>query len=280
MKIIDTNNNTTAALGNLLSAGIGTVIRYIAAGLVGNEKVIKPAEARAIAKAGMRLGLVYEIGGKPSGSAIGKRDGDFSRSYAPTVGAPQGSVIWYAVDYDAGPLDYPGIKSAFLAFKAALGGYYLLGCYASGYIADRLTEDGAIDKIAGVPLIWLTDSMGFRGSRVSAGAGRYVLLQGLPRRTATLDTDPDALNARLADVKIDYVGDFVPVLSTGTSPTIEGSMAWVQTQLNAKTNAGLDVDGVNGPMTIRAVEKFQRDSHIEDDGIVGPDTIDAIKGLA
>jgi len=282
MGIIDTNHNITPHLNALKVAGIDKVIRYIAAGLVGNEKVIKPAEAMAMAAAGIELGLVYEIGGRPSGSAVGARDGNFAAAYAPTVGAPAGAVIWYTMDYDAGPGDYPGALAAFRAFKKACNDAgYKIGCYASGYISDRLAEDGAIDTIGGVPLIWLTDSLGFRGSRASKAAGRYVLLQGLPRITAGIDTDPNWLNAKLADAKMDYVGTFLPWAGKVPAPQDEvGSIAWVQNQLNLKAGAHLDVDGVNGPMTIKAVENFQHDHGLQVDGVVGPMTISALQGLA
>src|SRR5215467_402475 len=124
--ILDTNRNTFGHYDALIAAGVKTVIRYIAAGLEHEEKVIKQGEAHAIAQAGLRLGLVYEIGGRPSGTDVGRRDGAYSRQYAPIVGAPaDGSVIiWYTVDYDAGPSNYIGIEAAFAAFKDALGGQF------------------------------------------------------------------------------------------------------------------------------------------------------------
>lgn len=201
--ILDTNRNTFGHYDALKAAGVKTVIRYIAAGLTGEEKVIKPGEAHAIADAGLRLGLVYEIGGKPSGTLVGQRDGAFALNYAPTVGAPPGAIIWYTVDYDAGPNDLPGIKAAFAAFKAALNGKYRVGAYASGWVCGVLKADGLIDAR------WLTDSMGFRGSRQAAAAGDYELLQALPHTIAGLDTDPDAEHIGV-DGKTADIGDFVP----------------------------------------------------------------------
>jgi hypothetical protein len=40
-----------------------------------------------------------------------------AHSYAPTVGAPDGAIPWYMVDYDAGPNDMQGIIDAFKAFR-------------------------------------------------------------------------------------------------------------------------------------------------------------------
>jgi peptidoglycan hydrolase-like protein with peptidoglycan-binding domain len=276
--IIDTNHNTTSKLSALKSAGVDTLIRYVAAGLVGREKVIKPAEARAIAEHGMKLGTVYEIAGRPSGTAIGRRDGEFTADYLPTVGVIDGCATWYTVDYDADSSDYPGIASACRAFKKALEGRYKMGIYSSGYIADRLVEDGILDSIGGQPLIWLTDSLGFRGTRASIAGGRYVMIQGLPRITTSLDTDPNWINNKLADSKIDYIGVCIPRVPDAQD--VEGSIAWVQKMLNDIDEADLEVDGINGPFTIRAVEKFQESHGLVVDGIVGPITRAALKKAA
>lgn len=208
--ILDTNRNTYGHYDALKAAGVKTVIRYIAAGLEAEEKVIKPGEAHAIADAGLRLGLVYEIGGKPSGTLVGQRDGIYSRNYAPTVGAPEGAIIWYTVDFDAGPDEINGVKSAFLAFKTALQGKYRVGAYASGWVCGQLRALGLCDAR------WLTDSMGFRGSRAAAAAGDYELLQALPQTIAGLDTDPDAAHIGVDGNAAD-IGDFVP-FATITPP--------------------------------------------------------------
>lgn len=288
MTVIDTNHNVTNHLKALKEAGVTTVIRYIAAGLVSDEKVIKPAEALAMAVAGMRLSLVYEISGRPSGAAVGRRDGQFALDYAKTLGAPQDSVIWYTGDYDAQASNYPGIAAAFKAFKTALRGYYRVGCYASGYISDRLAHDGLIDSVldapadpmGGAPLIWLTDSVGFAGTRSSIAGGRYIYLQGLPRLTAGLDTDPDKLNARITQANVQDIGDFVSTLDPHDPNVIPasvvGSLSWVQNRLNVVDGAHLDVDGVNGPFTIKSIEKFQREHGLLVDGNAGKDTVSAL----
>lgn len=208
--ILDTNRNTYGHYDALKAAGVKTVIRYIAAGLTAEEKVIKPGEAKAIADAGLRLGLVYEIGGKPSGPSVGARDGQFALAYAPTVGAPAGAIIWYTVDYDAGLADLSGIVLAFQAFRSALQGKYRVGAYASGWVCAQLKARGLIDAR------WLTDSMGFRGSRDAKAAGDYELIQALPANIAGLDTDPDTahvdVNGNVADI-----GDFVPFADVATA---------------------------------------------------------------
>jgi hypothetical protein len=206
--IIDTNRNTFTRLPALKAAGVTTIIRYIAAGLTGEEKVIKPGEARAIAEAGMRLGLVYEIGGKPSGAQVGQRDGTFAHSYAPTVGAPDGAMIWYTVDYDAGPNDMPGIIEAFKAFKSAVSPKFRVGCYGSGYVCSKLKAAGLIDGR------WLTDSLGFSGTHSALAAGEYEMVQALPKNVAGMDADANTLRQPGIDI-----GDFVPFASVAVAQT-------------------------------------------------------------
>jgi len=44
---------------------------------------------------------------------------------------------------------------------------------------------------------------------------------------------------------------------------------WVQSSLNTLMNAGLQVDGIMGPLTIEAVKRYQQRSGLEPDGWVG-----------
>jgi Rv2525c-like, glycoside hydrolase-like domain/Putative peptidoglycan binding domain len=270
MTILDTNRNTVGHLTRLKRLGVKTIIRYIAAGLTRNEKVVKPGEASAIGAAGMKLGLVYEIGGKPNGTYVGRRDGDFALQYAKTVGAPRDAVIWYAVDYDATASQMPGIMAAFAAFKDSLGGYYRVGAYASGFVCDRLYGAGLISHR------WLTMSMGFNGTRAAYAAGRWELLQRLEKMQAGLDTDPDVARVDKNGNDVD-IGDFTPDLPDPSE--VVGSVAWQQRVLNELDQAGLDVDGVMGPMTIRAIENFQRKHDLDVDGVVGRHTIAVIENL-
>jgi peptidoglycan hydrolase-like protein with peptidoglycan-binding domain len=68
-----------------------------------------------------------------------------------------------------------------------------------------------------------------------------------------------------------------PASASTTAPYIrEGSsgigVLCVQIALNFFDNAGLTVDGIDGPATTRAVKNFQAEEHVAVDGIVGPIT--------
>lgn len=270
---IDTNHNVTTKLAALKAMGIDTVIRYIAAGLVADEKVIKPAEARAFAAAGMKLGIVYEIDGTPSGDAVGRRDGEFVRSYMPTIGAPDGAIVIYTVDYDPTPAQMKGVIAAFYAFKVALGGKYRVGCYGSGYCCDTLFNLGLI------MFRMITCSMGFRGSRESIAAGRCEMVQKLPQGILGLDTDPDVVTPGAVAC------GFIPNLAapsapdTAWPPNDPTAVEWLQASLNHQ-GAKLDIDGGYGSATKAAVIAFQLAHDLTADGKAGPATVAALKGLA
>lgn len=204
-KILDTNRNTFGHYDALKAAGVTTVIRYLAAGLEGHEKVIKQGEAHAIADAGLRLDLVYETDGRPNGAAVGARDGAAAKIQAIAVGAPQDgtAIIWYTDDQDRPENEMAGLIAAIKAFAAALGTGFRVGIYGSGAVCDELWN---LKLVAGR---WITDSHGFRGSRASIAAGRYEMLQALPATIAGLDTDPDAAHIGVDGMAAD-IGDFVP----------------------------------------------------------------------
>lgn len=68
-----------------------------------------------------------------------------------------------------------------------------------------------------------------------------------------------------------------PASASTTAPYIrEGSqgvgVVCVQIALNFFDNAGLTVDGIDGPKTTQAVEAFQKIERTAQDGIVGPIT--------
>jgi Domain of unknown function (DUF1906) len=195
IKIIDTNNETTQRLSQLRARGIECVIRYVST----------PAEAKAIAGAGLKLALVYETWGGVNNfshndinAASGQRDGDFARGYAPTVGAPDNAIIYFAIDTDCTASQYAQlVKPYLIAAKAALQGKYRIGVYACGFVCDRALQEHLVDAT------WLTQSMGFNGSRAFRDSGRWTLLQGPETALEGLSIDSNEANG-------DDYGAFVP----------------------------------------------------------------------
>lgn len=213
--IMDTPNSVVGHFDRLKAAGFDTVIRYLAPS-AHSWKVVQPAEARAIAAAGFKLALVFEGDGHAHGSDTGQRDGRAALAQARAAGAPKGAVIYYTEDYDPNPAEFPSIIAAFQAFKAALNGQYRVGAYCSGALARELRRAGAIDMTNNattgnnLPLIWITQSLGFRGSRDYLNSGEpFVMFQLLPGRAGGLDEDPDITFHNYLNETVD-IGAFVP----------------------------------------------------------------------
>lgn len=201
-EIIDTNHDVTPHLDALKALGIKTVIRYISPINPLGEKSVKPAEAHAIADAGLRLGLVCEGWGdfahQGINAAAGERDGGCCHDYAVAVGAPEGACIYFAVDVDANPSQIKNlVLPYFQAVQAAFqDGKYRVGVYGSGAVCAAVTDAGL------AVLTWLSCSLGWDGSRDYLASKKWAIRQHVPATIAGIDTDPDEANGD--------IGDFVP----------------------------------------------------------------------
>jgi hypothetical protein len=212
IKIIDTNNETTSRLNELRDQGVECIIRYISTN-TGGSKVVKPAEARAIAAAGLKLALVFEVWGGVNNFAhddidgdSGASHGDFARQWAANVGAPDNAIIWFAIDTDCTAGQYAQrVKPYFRAARAALQGKYRIGVYGCGYVCTQAIADGLVDAT------WLTQSMGFNGSRAFRDSGRWTLLQGPETTLEGLSIDTNEANS-------DDYGAFAPFQVPVTAP--------------------------------------------------------------
>ena len=206
-KIIDTNRDTTKYLNALRAAGVETVIRYYARSM--SSKVIRRAEAQAIAKAGLRLGIVYEGAGDRLSAFspdMGYRDAVFSRSHGGReIEQPAGSAVYFAVDFDASAAEirrailpyFGGVARAF-AERSDLP-VYRVGVYGSGTVCAAVLDAGLAE------FAWLSCSTGWSGYRSFLASGRWTLRQHLPSSIAGLDADANDAKMPTADI-----GDFTP----------------------------------------------------------------------
>lgn len=260
MSIIDTDDDVTYRVQQLKADGIDTVIRYISTSA---WKRVTANEAMVIRAAGLKLGLVYEDDGHPSGSAIGTVNGQFAAAYAKSIGAPTdgSAVISYAFDYDPGPSDLDGAIDAQRAFVATISPSFVPGSYASGWL------NGWLHQVGLTKMRWITQSMGFQGTRAAISQGNYELLQKLPATIEGLDTDPDVMHIANGNI-----GAFVPLLVAGTT-------LWVQIEL-AKFGFQTTPDGISGLQTESAIKAFQVAHGLVADGIAGPNTVSALQGMA
>jgi Domain of unknown function (DUF1906) len=235
-------------IGGLAAAGFNTVGRYVAPGAANAWKIMTPAEAVALAIAGIKVFPIYETNGRPNGAAVGASDGKFAVSYLPKIGLmpSTGVVVMYAEDKDTSAAEMPGVAAAFEAFGKQLPGYGI-GSYGGGYCNAQLAARGLIT------VKWLTQSMGFNGSRAAAAAGDFDMIQRLPADVringSVINIDPDSLLSATTDI-----GARVPW--NGAVPwNAPLSIVSIQLLLD-KAGQSLDVDDVSGSVTKGAIAAF------------------------
>ena len=213
-KVIDTCEDVTSAAVALRSLGVETILGYLNP-LGQTYKVVTPARARAIAKAGLRLGLISEGWGDFTHGSFtevtGVRDAKNALKQAPLLGAPKGITVYFAVDTDATHgqlvvflLDY------FRSIRTTLAGMYNVGVYGSGAVCEALLDA----KLADATM--LAQSTGWLRSREFALTDRWTLKQLLPIRLAGVLCDPVEVQPGKS------VGDFEPeiALSPASAPLV------------------------------------------------------------
>jgi len=201
--IIDTNHRTTASLTRLANAGVTAIIRYYARFTSQPEKRLTRAEAEAILDAGMSIGAVHQAAGDRATAFShdsGVADATSARNYgAKVIGQPEGSAIYFAVDFDATQADVNRrIVPYFRAVQMVMGSAdqlptYRVGAYGSGTVLKTLLDADLVD------FTWLSQSLGFSGSRAFKASNRWTLFQHLPSKVGGLDVDVDELNPAMID---------------------------------------------------------------------------------
>jgi len=125
--IIDVAEDVTAKLPQLKACGVNTIFGYLSSINPNGGKCLTPSRVRAIAAAGMRVGLVHEgwggVGGKGISAADGDRDGRYCRVQASVLGAPKGACVYFACDQDISPAQIAAMAIPYFhAIRAAFAG--------------------------------------------------------------------------------------------------------------------------------------------------------------
>lgn len=219
MAMWDQSNPVSARMLELLRARASveryefSMWRYISR-YEGSWKVITDSEWRALAdfhqemeKAGgfCLVGLIYEDNGTPRSAAQGVSDALETRKWISRLEVPVGGSIMYTDDED-GPIG---------PVMAATGAYFeglRIGGPDSPFIPNRgLYAGGTMVNVAKqrnlIDTRWITQSLGFNGSRTAIAEGEYEIKQLLSAPYAGQDVDPDVLRPGL---KPWDVGAFVP----------------------------------------------------------------------
>jgi Domain of unknown function (DUF1906) len=195
-KGLDTTRDVTAQAGAIKAANYDFVARYLSQS---HWKVISASEATAIAAAGLGLVLIYEDGSTASdyfSFGRGQADANRAAQQASLLSAPTGTVLYFAVDYDASQSDisgtitqyFNGVAGALKSYAAANGTSYPAGVYGSGATCSAITSAG-LAKYG-----WLAQSAGWTGHDTYSD---WSIRQNMPAVVAGLSVDPD-----------DAIGDF------------------------------------------------------------------------
>src|SRR5262245_36405991 len=100
--VIDVSRSCQDKAAMLRASGVQTVARYYSRDTIASSKRLTAVEAQELARAGLRLCIVYEgrFGEKVDNfdKIAGIADGKYARSYAHgSIGQPAGSAIWRPV---------------------------------------------------------------------------------------------------------------------------------------------------------------------------------------
>jgi peptidoglycan hydrolase-like protein with peptidoglycan-binding domain len=194
MTAIDTDGNTYPHIPLLKTRGVTAVGRYYSSR---PRKRLTQPEAAALSDAGIQIFAVFEDRGDPQLSfESGVHDAQIALQQARSVGQPDGSAIYFALEhlpngYDASHL--PGIRNYYHGLKQVLGDEYKLGVYSDGVVCDALLQDGLCDYA------WLSASTSFPGSRSFDRSSRWAIAQ----RNIDIDWMPD-LSIDTNDTKDDF----------------------------------------------------------------------------
>ena len=237
MVVIDTNDNVSGSIPMLKSKGVIAVGRYYSSSA---GKRITRQEANVIAKAGLKLFVVFEDRGDPPlGGDAGTTNAQLALQQAKAIGQPLGSAIYFAMEHlpdGYTDQDIPGIEAYFDQIRSVLQGKYKVGVYSDGLVCDALLSSGLCDYA------WLSASISFEGSKAFYRSGRWSLAQQTP-----LDQDWNGLSVDTNEAKPTF-GEFVP----HSSPAIVSQAAAVQIAKPSPNRLGT---GASGPMP-----SFQRAS--------------------
>ena len=131
----------------LADCGVSFVGRYIVPSKY--SKALTEAEASTILSSGLCILLIYEIDTDRArkGEAQGKIDGESVKALAYEMDVPNGTAIYFAVDYDAPTSDYPAIESYLYAAKKTVYPFKC-GVYGKADLINSVKADCYMQCVA------------------------------------------------------------------------------------------------------------------------------------
>jgi uncharacterized protein (TIGR02594 family) len=179
-QIIDVDSDVSDFASGLANLGVKTVIRYYNNNNTASHptKCLTRPELKAWHDAGLSVAVVFEQRGGAAGDITdltketGTRDAQQALHLATGLEQPEGSAIYFAVDFDfIKSSDLQQITDYFREVRRVLANKYLVGVYGSGMVGRILKTSSLVDHI------WLTASTGFSGTKQALEEGNFTLFQ-------------------------------------------------------------------------------------------------------
>jgi len=263
MKGIDCAFSLTAYASRLPDLGLGFACRYYGGSAA---KDLTPGEAKALSDNGLQIVTVWEsTGDNPDtfDDAHGKMHAQAALVQAWQVGQPDGSTIYFAVDFDATEEQVTnGVLPYFEAVRAVLQPpKFNVGVYGSGAVLNAvraLVEHGWLAQSRG----W-RGTAGFEGHHIQQGSTTQIVLKGM-----SVDTDESLVDdfggwkvGEPAVSQAPQVPAGVPDTQGRSIRPTEAQMAdaikTLQGYLKALGLYSGMLDGIAGPATRAALEAWE-----------------------
>ncbi|MDZ3991942.1 TIGR02594 family protein [Pseudomonas sp. Teo4] len=261
LDIIDCPNSLTSKIPTLRTNGVKVVIRYYnhKNSRIFPTKCLEPAEAAALDEAGIALATVFEqragAGGhvEDFGTANGTRDGTRAKELAKRLRQPEGSAIYFAVDWDfVKAAELSEVEAYFHAVNGALNGDYRVGVYGSGKVAAHLLDNSLAS------LVWLSGSLGWSGTRQMLATDRWALFQkALERNEAGISHDGNIASPAFSDFGQFHLGGAnAPEIGQPASTPLALMRVTARSGLNLRRGPGrefTDIDTLPLNTVVRAL---------------------------
>lgn len=290
-------DSTKSSFGLNLAKAAGTrvAIRYFSLDGKSGWKVLKTAEAESLRQEGFAILPVFQYAGNKMSAfsgALGTRDAENALISADRFSLPEGTTIFFAVDFDAAGNQISGpIEAYFRSVRAVLENHatqYRVGVYGSGLVCRMLHSEGLVD------LTWLAQATGWREYSTYNSSGNWTLKQSATVSGNGGDFNFDAVNGDIGSLGaflydangsrlvtgVDANGDFLtegiqnapppqpqgPVPASNSWPGIvfkedgehdENQVRRIQERLNLLSYGPVSVDGDYGSATANQVRAFQ-----------------------
>lgn len=143
---VDCTGLSPSQISALSKNGVKTVGRYLSRSI---WKGLTVGEVANLKAAGIQIFSIYETNPTKASyfsAATGRTDAEEAIAMAKVVGQPEGSSIYFTVDYDAQAADLKDILAYFQAVKASLSDSgYKVGAYGSFTVLNYLHQNNAAD---------------------------------------------------------------------------------------------------------------------------------------